>query len=252
MPRPPRISFPGILLHVVQRGNNRNRTFFDDEDRRTYLLLLRRISERYETSIHAYVLMSNHVHLLMTSGRKDGIALTMQQLGSSYARHVNKRYGRTGTLWEGRYRSAPVDSDFYCLACYRYIELNPVRAGIVSRPEDYRWSSHRENIGRRALSIVKPHASFLAIAASSDRRVQCYRELFSEQLPETTLKAIRGGTCTSTPVGSEQFQRALEKRSGSPIASGKRGRPLKNQQRQERGQGPHLQALSTMRPKKGL
>jgi putative transposase len=117
----------------------------------------------------------------------------MQQLGSSYARHVNQQYSRTGTLWEGRFRSSPVDSDYYCLACYRYIELNPVRAGIVAHPKDYRWTSYHENVGQRALSIVAPHASFLAIASSIEQRIERYQAIVGTDLPETTVMAIRHG-----------------------------------------------------------
>jgi len=227
MPRPPRISLPGLTCHIVQRGNDRNRTFFSDEDYRTYLLLLKRISRRYETSVHAYVLMTNHVHLLMTSKQQDGLSRTMQQVGSSYTRHVNDRYERTGTLWEGRFRSSPVDSDFYCLACYRYIELNPVRAGMVSSPGEYRWSSYNENAGRRAPSVVEPHDSFLAIASASDERASCYRAIVNDQLPDKTISAIRRATSSGMPIGDETFRKAIEQRSGTVIGRRQRGRPSK-------------------------
>jgi len=225
MPRLPRISVPNVTFHVVQRGNDRGRTFFDERDFRTYVLLLSRISRRYQTSVHAYVLMTNHVHLLMTSQRQDGISLTMQQLGSSFVRHINERYSRTGTLWEGRFRSSPVDSDYYCLACYRYIELNPVRAGIVAAPDDYRWSSYRENVGLRALSVVTPHASYLRIASEDERRREQYRQIVNERLPESTLATLRDSTVKGLPIGDERFLGMLERKTGRTIIPGPRGRP---------------------------
>jgi REP-associated tyrosine transposase len=227
MARQPRITLAGLTIHVVQRGNDRSRTFFDDDDFRTYLLLLRCISRRYQTSVHAYVLMTNHVHLLVTSKIEGGVSLTMQQTGSSYARYINRRYERTGTLWEGRFWSAPIETDFYCLACYRYIELNPVRAGIVARPVDYRWSSHRENSGCRTLSIVEPHPTFTAIGATRKQRVDGYLALFDGTLAQTTVDAIRRGIRTGIPVGDESFRQSLEVKTGRSIGPRKRGRPRK-------------------------
>jgi putative transposase len=225
MPRPPRINVPNVTLHIVQRGNDRNRTFFDADDYRAYLLLLSSISRRFDTSVHAYVLMSNHVHLLMTSRLPGGVSATMQQLGSSYARHINRRYERTGSLWEGRFRSSPVDTDFYCLACYRYIELNPVRAGIVTRPDDYAWSSYRENTGRRALAIVEQHPSFVAMGRSEELRILAYRALVAEALSTEAIGQIRMGTVSGRPVGSPKFVESLEQRSGLDLSQRSRGRP---------------------------
>jgi len=136
MPRPKRICIPGLPHHVIQRGNNRVPTFYHDEDYRYYLNVLRESMEDHGVVLHAYVLMSNHVHLLMTPASSNGLSLTMQALGRRYVMHVNKTYRRTGTLWEGRFKASVIDSDQYCLACYRYIELNPVRTGMVSTPAD--------------------------------------------------------------------------------------------------------------------
>jgi putative transposase len=237
MPRPQRISIPGVTLHIVQRGNDRHRTFFADEDYRTYLLLLRRISRRYETDIHAYVLMTNHVHLLMTSALQGGISATMQQTGSSYARYINRQYQRTGTLWEGRFRSSAIDSDYYCLACYRYIELNPVRARIVDRPEEYRWSSYRENVGQRALTICKPHPSFRAIATSVEERFIRYRSLFRNELPKNTVDAIRNSTNRGAPTGSDAFREKLERQFGLALPQVSRGRPRRSPELPESTRG---------------
>jgi putative transposase len=244
MPRPPRISAAGLTFHVVQRGNDRHRTFFDAADYRAYLLLLNRISSRYLTGIHAYALMTNHVHLLMTSRRVDGISLTMQQTASSYGRYINKRYERTGTLWEGRFRSSPVDTDYYCLACYRYIELNPVRAGIVALPGDYRWSSYRENTGERGISIVIPHPSFLAIAASETQRNESYAEIVNEGIGQTTLEQIRKSTATGAPIGDRTFCQTVERETGVSLERRRPGRPRKS--------GPPDQGTLNPRSEKGL
>lgn len=225
MPRPPRIIVPGIPFHVVQRGNDRNPTFFEHDDYRAYLLLLAKIARRYQTIVHAYVLMTNHVHLLLTSNREDGISRTMQQLGSSYTRRVNKLYERTGTLWEKRFSSCPVQTDRYCLACYRYIELNPVRAGIVKRPQAYRWSSYHENTGREPWRVVRPHATYLALARTRQARCEAYARLFDDVLPDAALEQIRTSTGSGIPLGSDAFRAGLEQRAGRAIGARKRGRP---------------------------
>ena len=200
MARAQRIQLPGVTLHVVQRGHNRDRTFFSDDDYRTYLYLLSHQASRYETSVHAYVLMTNHVHLLLTSRLADGISRTMQQVASIYSRRVNERLERRGSMWEGRFKSCLIDSDSYLIACYRYIELNPVRAGIVSTPEEYRWSSYRENAGFRAIRIVEPHERFTALGCTVRQRVERYRALIQEALPEKTVAAIRRGWQKGTPL----------------------------------------------------
>lgn len=217
MSRLPRIRVPGITFHVVQRGNDRQRTFFVDDDYRSYLHLLILYSRRYETSVHAYVLMSNHVHLLLTSEIPDGISRTMQLVASAYARRINERYGRTGSLWEGRFRSSPIETERYCLACYRYIELNPVRAGMVPAPRDYRWSSYHENAGKRSLSIVTPHPCYLALGPSSAARHESYHGIVHEHLPDRTIAAIRHGVSKGLPVGDETFRQRIVTETGITI-----------------------------------
>jgi putative transposase len=231
MARPPRITAANVTFHVVHRGNDRGRTFFDDDDFRTYLLLLRRISDRYSTQVHAYVLMTNHVHLLMTARVSGGISRTMQHTASAYGRYINDRYQRTGTLWEGRFRSSPVDNDYYCLACYRYIELNPVRAGMVALPEDYRWSSFRENVGRRALSIVVPHDSFLALADGPESRRAAYAEIVSSGIADETIEAIRQNTAKGIPIGAPSFHQSIADLAGVDLGQRHRGRPRKQEEK---------------------
>ena len=227
MPRAPRINIAGITLHVVQRGNNKQRTFFDDDDFRVYLHLLRKMSERYDVSVHAYVLMTNHVHLLMTQSKIDGISRTMQQLASAHSRRINDRLDRTGTLWESRFKSSPIDTDHYCLACYRYIELNPVRAGLVSSPADYCWSSYLENVGLTSNASLKPHQSFLKLGPSGKTRIDRYKALIAQRLDDQAKRAIRLGTAKGLPFGSPIFVRHLETETGNDLHLRKRGRPKK-------------------------
>ncbi len=145
MPRQQRYRLPGVPQHVIQRGNNRQVTFFDNMDYRKYLDCLETAGDKYDCAIHAYVLMTNHVHLLMTPSEPDSISKVMQSVGRQYVQYINWSYKRTGTLWEGRYKASPIESERYLLTCYRYIELNPVRAGMVASPADYAWSSYRHN-----------------------------------------------------------------------------------------------------------
>ena len=221
MSRAPRLQIAGLTFHVVHRGNHRERIFFQDNDYRNYLRLLARVSRRYETSIHAYVLMTNHVHLLATAARPDGISRTMQDVAGSYSRWINSRLDRRGSLWEGRFHSSLIDSDHYCLACYRYIELNPVRAGIVASPSEYRWSSYRENVGERAPRIVDPHDCFIALGSSGGARVDNYRAILAERLPDATIITIREGTRRGLVIGNDHMR--LD--GGLQTAPRRRGRP---------------------------
>ena len=205
MARQPRLVLPGVALHVIQRGNNRSLCFRSGSDQALYLCFLREFSAKFECQVHAYCLMPNHVHLLMTPALGDACAAMMRDLGQRYVRHFNRRYGRTGTLWEGRFRSCVADSADYVLACYRYIELNPVRAGLAQRPEHYEWSSHAVNIGRRTDRLIKPHVEFLALGNDTGARHRSYVGLFDEALPPSTVGAIRKATNGGRRLGSEHL-----------------------------------------------
>jgi putative transposase len=227
MPRARRLQISGLTFHVVHRGNHRDRVFFSDDDYFSYLHLLALMSSRFETRIHAYVLMTNHVHMLMTAARPDGISRTMQHVAASHSRRLNERLDRQGALWEGRFRSSLIDSDYYCLACYRYIEMNPVRAGIAASPGDYRWSSYCENIGRRSLRMVDPHPSFLALGDSPASRIDCYRGLFAESLPANALTTIREGLRMGLPIRSDPTACGSAPQNSVPSSVRRRGRPPK-------------------------
>ena len=223
MPRPPRVVLPGHTLHVIQRGNNRSSCFIDDVDRAHYLTVLRHVSEDARCTIHAYVLMTNHVHLLVTAGEARSPARMMQALGRRYIGHFNERHERTGTLWEGRYRSSLIDSERYFLRCSRYIETNPVRAGIVSAPGDYRWSSFRSNAYGQADSLVCRHAVYLALGRSDSLRREAYRALFATPLGSPVVDAIRRATNKGIVLGFDDSRSALELALGRPLSRGMHG-----------------------------
>ena len=225
MPRLPRIDLPGIPQHVVQRGNNRLPCFFREQDYERYLDDLREIALKRACRVHAYVLMTNHVHLLVTPDALGAISSMMQALGRRYVRWINDRYGRTGTLWEGRHKAGLVDSDDHLLKCYRYIELNPVRAGMVEDPADYRWSSYRANaLGSRDL-LVSPHPSYVALGASIDDRMASYRALVAEALTEEDLASIRQYLQRQQALGSPRFQDRIEAQLARRVRPGQGGRP---------------------------
>lgn len=210
MPRIPRPVVAGQPLHLIQRGNNRVATFADDEDFTRYLRVLREASRRAECAVHAYVLMSNHVHLLATPNDRHGLARMMQRMGTWYVRYFNERHGRTGTLWEGRYRSTLVDTERYFLACMRYIELNPVRAGIVDSPARYRWSSFRGNAFAGSDPVLGPHPVFMSLGRNSTERKAAYRRLFEVPLDPDVIEGIRTAARTGTVLGTVACRARLE------------------------------------------
>ena len=210
MARQPRIDLAGIPQHVIQRGNNREICFFEDDDRHHYLEWLRKAAEHYGGFVHAYVLMPNHVHLLATGTEAGVIGRIMQSLGRRYVRHVNSSYRRTGTLWEGRYKACLVDSDRYLLTCYRYIELNPVRAGIVSAPGDYRWSSYNRNALGMADDVITPHATYELMGQSDAERFLAYQALFRNAMDRDELETIRRHVNQGKVLGSETFRNQVE------------------------------------------
>lgn len=227
MPRPKRLNIPGVPQHVVQRGNNRQACFVDHYDYRLYLKLLEQACSKHECKIHAYVLMSNHVHMLLTPEIKDGVSLLFRDLGRDYVRLFNKRYERTGTLWEGRFKSSLVDSDRYLLACYRYIELNPVRAQMAKDPSNYRWSSYRSNGLGETDRLLTPHSTWLALASDDHKRRLCYLNLFDTAISNDLICQIRTGLAKGIPFGSGKFVQQVEKTLGVDLGVKKPGRPKK-------------------------
>ncbi|MES9868354.1 MAG: transposase [Sedimenticola sp.] len=178
MARLPRYSIPGQPQHVIQRGNNREPVYYDEADYRFYLEKLEAACKQHDCTVHAYVLMTNHVHLLMTTNSGEGIGKVMQMLGRYYVQYFNYNYDRTGTLWEGRYKATLFDSEAYLLTCMRYIELNPVRAGMVEHPRDYPWSSYHRNALGDEDGLVSDHLVYRKLGTSREERESAYRSLF--------------------------------------------------------------------------
>ncbi len=227
MPRPTRLILPGQTHHIVQRGNNRQAVFFSDDDRQFFLKRLGEALGAEGCALHAYVLMTNHFHLVITAGGAESIPRLMQSLGRRYVSHVNREYGRTGTLWEGRYKSTILDSESYVLVCHRYVEANPVRAKLVSRPEDYPWSSYRHNAVGRKDPLLREHATYKALAATVAARRAAYRELFGPGLTDEQVETIRDATRRGWVPGSERFRREVERALGRRVDPPRRGRPPK-------------------------
>jgi putative transposase len=227
MPRRPRIQLDGVPLHIVQRGHNRGPCFFDDQDRHAYLEWLRAAQDRESCRLHAYVLMTNHVHLLFTPEHAETVPRVVMSVGRKYVQHINRTYGRTGTLWDSRYKSSVVQAQTYLLLCQRYIELNPVRAGMVSDPGAYPWSSYRTNALGEASAIVTPHSLYLGLGDSPMRRQAAYRDLFLAALDEAPLSELRVALNQDQPIGNDRFYAEVQAMTGQKRELRKRGRPKK-------------------------
>lgn len=225
MPRLARIRIAGMPLHVIQRGNNRVACFVTDADRQVYLALLKELSESFPSDVHAFVLMTNHVHLLATPRQRDNLSVMMKHLGQQYVQYFNRTHQRTGSLWEGRFKSSLVDSENYLLTCQRYIELNPVRAGMVDDPSRYPWSSFRANAGLEANRLLQAHPAYIALGKDSRWRGQNYLRLFDENLDAECLKAIRDAVNGGYALGDKGFIATLERLMDRRLSRGKPGRP---------------------------
>lgn len=226
MPRRARHYLAGMPYHIVQRGNNRQPCFLEIADYRYYLTLWREYARFYDVRVHAYCLMTNHVHFLLTPARKDSISSATRVVGSTYARYMNMKYERTGTLWEGRHRASLVQTQRYFLTCQRYIELNPVRASMVNMPEEYPWSSFAEN-ALGANGWMQPHAEFLALGQSDAARRQAYLRLFDKPISRRQLTLIRGATHYCQPLANRRFKKELSEKYGLPMGRLRPGQPRK-------------------------
>jgi len=211
MPRRQRLQATGLPVHIVQLGNNHQACFFVEADYWFFLDRLEAFSKRFECDLHAYVLMTNHVHLLLTPHLARGLSLLMKFLGQCYAQYMNRTHRRSGTLWEGRFRSSLVQSPRYVLACYRYIELNPVRAHMVKHPADYPWSSYAVNAEGREMKWLAPHGEYLALGLEDESRRSAYRDLFATELGPELLNEIRTSMHGGHTLGGGCFQREIER-----------------------------------------
>jgi len=225
MPRKPRFNLQGVPQHVIQRGNNREPCFYSEGDYRRYLNDLHESADKFGCCIHAYVLMTNHVHLLITPMVKYGVPQMMQALGRRYVYYFNKTYKRTGTLWEGRYKSSLVDSDRYLLTCMCYIELNPVRAAMVEHPGEYKWSSYQANAQGVADSLIEPHPLYTQLGQTDEIRQSAYRELFRCHADADTLHEIREALNHEVVLGRSYFKDRIEELTKRQARLGQPGRP---------------------------
>jgi putative transposase len=227
MPRKPRFYQPDLPVHAFQRGHNKAPVFFNDEDYLVYLRYLKESAEASGCLIHAYVLMTNHVHLLITPDSSTAISTLFQGIGRHYVPYINKAYKRRGSLWEGRHKANLIDSDSYFLSCMRYIEMNPVRANIVDHPAKYRWSSYVANAQGIDNVIIKSHEQYLAIASTPEARQLAYRGLFDKNEDDKELDIIRTSLHSGTPLGNGDFKKMIETITGLNVGPNKPGRPLK-------------------------
>ena len=227
MARLARLAVAGQPHHVIQRGNNGQAIFGDDEDRRAYLTALREAATAHAVAIHAYVLMDNHVHLLATPSASEGLSRMMQALGRRYVAGFNRRHGRSGTLWEGRFRGAVLESEPYFLACMRYIEANPVRSGAVAHPGDYPWSSHAHHAGQRSDALVTDHALFWSLGNTPFDRQSAYKALAEQPLPKDLQQALTTSALKGWGLGSPQFLQRIGDETGRRAIPRPRGRPRK-------------------------
>lgn len=225
MARKPRFILPGAPQHVIQRGNNREPCFYTIDDYHRYLQDLYDAATANQVAVHAYVLMTNHVHLLATPEQAYGITHMMQDLGRKYVGYINRSYGRSGTLWEGRFKASLVDRETYLLICMRYIEMNPVRANMVANPGEYRWSSYHQNAYGQTDRLIRPHLLYQSLGTTDASREKAYRELFRIYLNDEQVHEIRAALNGELVLGSETFKDKIERVLARQARPRKIGRP---------------------------
>ena len=217
MPRGGRFVVPGLPLHVIQRGNNRSACFHAEGDQAFYLFHLSRALDRFDCLLHAYCLMPNHVHLLLTPSTAQACGLLMKHIGQLQTQYMNRTYKRSGALWEGRYRSSLVQSDRYLLTCYRYIELNPVRAGLAADPSQYFWSSYRTNAMGVPSGFITPHEEYVRLGTTDAERRRAYTDLVAIGVEESALHDIRQAANSGDALGDRGFRQGLSRVSPGPV-----------------------------------
>jgi putative transposase len=225
MPRRPRIQLDGVPLHIVQRGHHREACFFAEQDYHTYLQALQLALADSHCALHAYALMPNHVHLLLTPKRAEVVPRLIISLGRRYGQHINTHYWHDGPLWDSRYKSSPIDAASYLLTCQRYIELNPVRAALVDDPAHYRWTSYRANALGQGDDVLAPHGVYTGLGKSPGQRQSAYRALFRAGLKAETIGEIRLALNQNQPLGNARFLGRVARLTGERRVARPRGRP---------------------------
>lgn len=227
MARLARLVVPNYPHHVIQRGNDRQLVFRDEEDYAAFLKWLREAARMFKVAVHGYVLMPNHFHLLATPADDTGLARMMQWVGRYYVPYFNHKYQRSGTLWQGRYRTTVIEPEPYLLACSRYIELNPVRSELVPSPEHYPWSSCAHHVGIKADPLVTDHALYWALGNTPFDREIAYKQALGYPVDSQLIEALRAATNKGWLLGSEQFKQGIAKQTSRRLAPAKKGRPRK-------------------------
>ncbi|GAB3546073.1 transposase [Noviherbaspirillum agri] len=227
MARLPRLVVPNQTHHIIQHGNNRQAIFLEDEDYSAFLRWLREAARQFKVAIHAYVLMPNHLHLLVSPQDRTGLSKMMQWVGRHYVPYFNSKYQRTGTLWQGRYRATIIEAERYFLPCSCYIEQNPVRAGLVAAPADYPWSSYAHHAGTKPDPLITDHPLFWGLGNTPFDRELAYQRLMERAPGIEETNALTEATLKGWPLGSDQFKAALEKQASRRVIPAKRGRPPK-------------------------
>lgn len=229
MARLPRLTLPGYPHHVIQRGNNRQSIFATPQDHQILLDLLADSAKRFEVDVHAYVLMDNHFHLVLTPRTAEGLPLMMQAVGRRYVRYFNDAQGRTGTLWEGRYRSTVIDAEQYLLACMTYLDLNPVRAGGVVQAADYPWSSYGHYTGQRIDKLITPHPLFWELGNTPFAREAAYAERVQVGINLVQQAALTDAVLSGWALGNADFVESLQKKTTRRVSKAAPGRPVSSE-----------------------
>ena len=225
MPRRPRVFLPGQPIYLTQRGHNRSQVFYGPDDAKIFLGWLQDAGNKHGLSFHAYVLMTNQIHLLVTPESEQALPKALRDVNWHYTRYINRAHNRSGSLWDGRYKACIVEAEIYFLACSHYIELEPVRAGIANEPESYRWSSHKANAEGEKNSLLTPHALYLRLGHSPETRSNAYKNFCKEELSETTVTAIRTATKGGWALGNDEFSGKVSNYAGCNMAPRGPGRP---------------------------
>lgn len=234
MARKSRFYLQNIPAHVMQRGHNREAIFFKEVDYFEYLKILKKVADQFECQIHAYVLMTNHVHFLLTPAQSNSISLFFKYLNHGYVNYINKTYQRSGTLWGGRHKGCIIDSSAYFLRCMQYIELNPVRAKMVNHPNDYPWSSYKANALGAFSVILTSHKEYLSLSQQREIRLEQYCQLLASQITIEQLNQLKNNLHSGTPMGDPTFKAMVETKLNCSVGLEKQGRPKKIKRRVEK------------------
>lgn len=230
MPRYARGTIAGVIYHIMHRGNNKQVVFFTEDDYSYFIELIKQAKKNFKVKIYSYCLMTNHVHILLEPEITEHLAKFIKFIAQNYTQYINKTYKRTGTFWEGRYKSCAVSNDIYLFACSRYIEMNPLRAGLAGDPLDYEYSSYHHKVGARKENFLDYDPFYLSLGSTDTERHIHYKEEFRKAIPEGEWKSIQEGINRNSVFGNEKFRNQIEQAIGRKITQKDRGRPRKDKE----------------------